>query len=98
MCIFFDVRMAATILDMQKMYKNGMNCTKKVEAPDTHEAMNPKNWFTLKPLKPVATPCDGNAKSKSSVMIKRNNLSSIMGALKPVESHFNVTVLWRTSF
>jgi hypothetical protein len=98
MCIFFGAKMEHTILDMQKMPKKDMKCTKKVKAPDTLEFMSLKNWFTLKPLKPVAMPCDGNAKSKNSVMTKNGNLYTIMGALKLSDSQFIGAVWGFTSF
>ena len=51
---FFAARMAATTLDTQKTWKNGLKCTRKDEAQNTLECINPKNWFTLKSLKAEA--------------------------------------------
>jgi hypothetical protein len=54
MFTFFAVRMAATILDTQKTWKNGLKCTGEGEGQDTRECMNPKNWFTRKSLRAAA--------------------------------------------
>ena len=72
-CIFFCARMAATTPDMQKMHKKGMTYTRKVEVRDTPESTNLKNWFTSKPLKPGAMPCEESEKSKQCPMTEKNN-------------------------
>jgi hypothetical protein len=43
--------MAATIPDMQKMLKKGLNYTRMDEGPDTLECMNLRNWFSSKSLR-----------------------------------------------
>jgi len=54
MFTFFAVRMVATTLDTQKMWKSDLKCTGREKEQDTPKYMNLKNWFTSNSLRAVA--------------------------------------------
>ena len=54
MFISFVARMAAIILDTQKMWKSDSTCIRRDEELGTLGCMNPKNWFTSNRLRAAA--------------------------------------------